>query len=229
MSEVGDDIEQLDVSSVRRLTRPTVILRALDQPWLVLGSQQADLALRATPALRLARRRGGGGAVMLSPADAIWIDLWLPATGPSYSADAGRQLELAGQLLLRELEHRGLSGLSLARPQGPVGVEAVCFLGRGPGEVLDEHGAKLVGLSAWRAREGALVQCALYRRRDLLLAELLELEPPARAELRRALFREVSDLEGLGSADLDAPDLCEALAARLGGAFEQRPPELTEP
>ena len=56
--------------------------------------------------------------------------------------------------------------------------DLVCFAGRGPGEVF--HGArKVVGLSQWRAREGALFSSCAYLRWDPApLLALIHLDPP---------------------------------------------------
>jgi lipoate---protein ligase len=47
---------------------------------------------------------------------------------------------------------------------GPFG-DLVCFAGRGPGEVF-QRGRKVVGLSQWRSREGALFSSCAYQRWD---------------------------------------------------------------
>ncbi len=61
--------------------------------------------------------------------------------------------------------------------------ELVCFAGRGPGEVF--HGQrKVVGLSQWRAREGALFSsCAYLRWEPAPMLELVDVGEPVRAEL----------------------------------------------
>ena len=61
----------------------------------------------------------------------------------------------------------GVDGLTVHAGKsepGPLG-DLVCFAGRGPGEVF-AGGRKLVGLSQWRAREGALFSSCLYTRWD---------------------------------------------------------------
>ena len=78
--------------------------------------------------------------------------------------------------------------------------DLVCFAGRGPGEVF--HGlAKVVGLSQWRAREGALFSSCAYLRWDPgpLLA-LLDLENEGRA----VLARDLAPL-AVGLAELEPP------------------------
>ncbi len=57
----------------------------------------------------------------------------------------------------------GLSGLEVHAGRavpGDLG-ELICFAGRGPGEVFSA-GQKVVGLSQWRSREGALFSSCAY-------------------------------------------------------------------
>ena len=63
--------------------------------------------------------------------------------------------------------------------------DLVCFAGRGPGEVF--HGdRKVVGLSQWRAREGALFSSCAYLRWDPApLLALVDVDEEARAGLAR--------------------------------------------
>ena len=68
------------------------------------------------PGLRVVRRRGGGGAVLLDPLDSIWIDLWLPSNSPGYLDDVRGQLELVGTIIREALGVAGLFGLALATP-----------------------------------------------------------------------------------------------------------------
>ena len=87
--------------------------------------------------------------------------------------------------------------------------EAVCFAGRGPGEVSVD-GRKVVGISQRRTREGAWFQCAaLLEWRPRELVDLLGLEPVEQvtAELEE---------RAVGLVDLlaqDAPDPEELTAA----------------
>ena len=77
--------------------------------------------------------------------------------------------------------------------------DLVCFAGRGPGEVF--HGArKVVGLSQWRAREGALFSSCAYLRWDP--APLLALIDRGRAGAREELSRGLTPV-AVGLAELD--------------------------
>jgi lipoate-protein ligase A len=163
-----------DVGATRVLTAPTIGTPHHDRTLVVLGSTQpaSDLDPEAVARVgaSLRRRRGGGGAVLLEPDDG-WIELWLPA--PAADGDLRATAERVGgwwEDALRPF------GLRTARHRGAVqdadqGAVA-CFAGLGPGEVTVD-GRKLVGLSQWRAREGALVSSVLARRSPDRLATLL--------------------------------------------------------
>jgi hypothetical protein len=118
--------------------------------------------------------------------------------------------ELAG------LGHHGFDVHTGRASPGRLG-ELVCFAGRGPGEVF--HGArKLVGLSQWRAREGALFSsCAYLRWEPAALLELMLLEPP----LHHAMTRDLIPLAvGLGELDPAVAEL-GPLRERLLGSFTE--------
>jgi hypothetical protein len=98
--------------------------------------------------------------VLVEPAAQLWIDLLLPAGDPLWSDDVGRAFLWLGQVwadALRDL------GVEARVHEGGLCTTAwsrlVCFGGLGTGEVVDRAGAKLVGLSQRRTREGARFQC----------------------------------------------------------------------
>jgi lipoate-protein ligase A len=151
-----------------------------DSSAIVLGSRQGedilDLAECRRLGLDVARRRSGGGAVLIVPDHIVWVDViapsgWLPddlrasmiVVGECWRqalldqaaaerSDTGADLDLL-------VVHRG--GMVASSWSG-----LVCFAGVGPGEVL-QRGRKLVGLSQRRTRDGVRVQGLLHRRSDL--------------------------------------------------------------
>jgi lipoate-protein ligase A len=156
-----------------------VAVQAVPGPTLVLGSTQDD-GLVSAPALaaggvQLARRRSGGGAVLLVPGEQLWLDAWIPRDDPLWVTDVVEAAEWVGAWWVDALARCGLSGLEVHRGRsepGPVG-DVVCFAGRGPGEVFAGR-QKVVGLSQWRARQGALFSSCAYLRWDAaVLAGLL--------------------------------------------------------
>lgn len=141
------------------------------RPAVVLGSSQAEpdrlAAWAAARSLDVARRRSGGGAVLVDPAATTWLDLWLPADDRAYRDDLGAMFLAVGEVIADTLRSCGLG------ENGPVTVHRsrpgpderdrdslarrICFAGLGWGEVLiGPH--KVVGLSQRRNRWGARVQ-----------------------------------------------------------------------
>ena len=141
-------------------------------PALVLGSTQdpstVDRAALAARGAVLVQRRTGGGAVWVSPDDPLWIDIAVPADDPLHDDDVVRSFAWLGHCWLEALT---AVGLTATIHQGPADrdprARAVCFAGRGPGEVsVDGH--KVVGLAQRRGRGGAVFQCAVNRSFDPL-------------------------------------------------------------
>jgi lipoate---protein ligase len=188
---------------------------------LVLGSTQrsdlVDMAVVRGREIELARRRGGGGAVYLEPGAQLWMDAWVPRDDPLWLPDVSAAAGWVGAWWTDALARLGLSGLSVhagGAASGELG-DLVCFAGRGPGEVF--HGVrKVVGLSQWRAREGALFSsCAYVRWNPEPLLELMDVETQVREGMSRDLTA-----AAVGLADLDPPvtDL-DRVRDRLLGSF----------
>ena len=96
----------------------------------------------------------------------------------------------------------------------------MCFAGRGPGEVL-HHGRKLMGLSQWRSREGALFSTCAYRRWDPApLIDVVAMESSERPGLVDALAPLVVGVDDLAPTTVDLSALSDAprvLVPDLGG------------
>ena len=89
----------------------------------------------------------------------------------------------------------------------------VCFAGVGPGEV-SVGPRKVVGVSQWRARQGALFQTCAYHRWDPRpLVNLLGIPEADRQPVIEALAGEATGLEPLGVPSLAS--LEEALLSAL--------------
>jgi lipoate-protein ligase A len=175
-------------------------------PCLVLGSTQSeavvDTGRAAARGIGVARRRSGGGAVLVTPADPVWVDVWLPAGDPLWHPDVGRSFEWLGNLWVAALTGAGVAGLSAHRGRpgaGSTWSSLVCFGAVGSGEVVTDDGRKVVGLAQRRSREGAWFHGACVLRWDPApLVDLLALSAADRAAAVRSLRRSAAGVADLG-------------------------------
>jgi lipoate-protein ligase A len=179
-------------------------------PALVLGSTQ-PLAVAAAGDVEVVRRRSGGGAVLVVPGDILWVDVLVPAGDELWDDDIGRSFGWLGETWHAALADVGVGTSvhagALVRTRWS---DLVCFAGLGPGELLNDDGEKVVGLSQRRTRDSARFQCAVLARWDPdTLVDLLALSPDDRSEARDDLRTAAA---GIG-ADLDR--ILEALLQRL--------------
>jgi lipoate-protein ligase A len=183
-----------DVEQFRSEPRRLALAREVTSPTIVLGSTQR-MELVAPRALRrrsveVARRRGGGGAVYLEPAGQLWIDAWIPKDDPLWVRDVSVAAEWVGAWWTDVLAGVGLHGFDTHTGRSVPGElgDLVCFAGRGPGEVF-HRGRKVVGLSQWRSRQGALFSSCAYLRWDPdPLLDLLDAGGHSRTQLGRDLM-----------------------------------------
>jgi len=163
--------------------RRRLIVHHVERAALVLGStQQVDgVEERAAVAgVEVARRRSGGGAVLLRPGAQTWVDAVVPAGDPLWDDDVERATWWLGRSWAAVLGELGLAGVRVHergvtdRTRGRV----ACFAALGPGEV-EAGGHKLVGISQRRTRDLIRLQCVVYERWDpQTLLELLGPERP---------------------------------------------------
>jgi len=198
-----------DVERFRPERTRVAVAREVSGPTLVLGSTQPT-ELVDPPAMRrrgveLARRRGGGGAVYLEPGCQLWLDAWIPRDDSLWSGDVSAAAAWVGAWWVDALARQGQHGFEVHRGRSVPGAfgELVCFAGRGPGEVF--HGSqKVVGLSQWRSREGALFSACAYLRWDpASLLELLYVDESTPTELDRGVARAAVGLQELEPAVTD--------------------------
>jgi lipoate-protein ligase A len=201
-----------DVEQFRSRPERVVVARDVAGPTLVLGSTQpaelVDGALLRARGVELFRRRGGGGAVYLAPGEQLWLDAWIPRHDPLWVADVSAAAAWVGAWWTEALAGPGREGFEVHRGRSVPGElgDVVCFAGRGPGEVFKGR-RKVVGLSQWRAREGALFSSCAYRRWDpasLLALMDVDAETNAEAGTRADLARRLIPVAS-GLAELDPP------------------------
>ena len=175
-------------------------------PAVVLGSTQPDTVVAAGSAIEVARRRSGGGAVLVEPGRLVWADVVVPAGDRLWDADVGRAAWWLGEAWAAALSSLGVRGAVVHRGGlvRSTWSSLVCFAGLGPGEVT-AAGRKVVGIAQRRTREGALFQCAVplaWEPTHLLGA--LHLTPSEREEAAAALAGAVLALDGRAPADVEA-------------------------
>lgn len=218
-----------DVERFRAEPKRLAVARDVVGPTLVLGSTQPLELVDATAVrargVELIRRRGGGGAVYLAPDEQLWLDAWVPRDDPLWLADVSAAAEWVGAWWLEALAGIGQRQLDVHHGRsvpGAVG-DLVCFAGRGPGEVF-RGAAKVVGLSQWRAREGALFSSCAYLRWDPTpLLALVDVEEGERTGLAYALAPAAVGLAELEPPADDLMSVCEGLLDSFP-AFAVTPP-----
>lgn len=167
----------------------------VDRAALVLGSAQplahVDLDACRAAGVDLARRRSGGGAVLVVPGEMLWLDVVIGAGDPLWDDDIGRSMWWLGDVwadALRSLgAAAGVAGALVEVHRGPVRrtnwSNHVCFDGLGAGEVTID-GAKAVGISQRRTRSWARLQSSMHVVwRGEMMAALLSPPRPTPAEL----------------------------------------------
>lgn len=183
---------------------------------VVLGSTQPDAVLSpeacARAGVQVARRRSGGGAVLVQPGALVWVDLLLAADDPLWSPDVGRAMWWLGEAWAAALAR---AGCPEAMPwRGPLQhrpwSSLVCFAGLGPGEVTID-GRKVVGISQRRGRAGALFQSACLL--DWSPGQLVDLLALDDKDRRQCLAQVAPTAAGAGPARGEL--LTEALLAGL--------------
>lgn len=193
---------------------PSVRVVEVSERAVVLGSTQptdvVDARAAAAAGLEVVRRRSGGGAVLVGPGELVWLDAFVPAGDRLWSPDVGRAAHWLGRLWTGALATFAVDsswhgGGIVAAPWSRL----VCFAGLGPGEV-HVGGAKVVGLSQRRTREGALFSsAALLRWEPRALLAVLALDPTERQ-------RAAEELSGAAAAlDLPAAGLQAAVLREL--------------
>jgi lipoate---protein ligase len=145
------------------IENPLIRLLRVDGPTIVLGSSQPDTVLRSgqTNPYAHIRRRSGGGAVWLDPAEQVWIDVIVPTTHPCWHPDVSTSFDWLGTVWAQAIQKLGVAE-TLNVHRGALTRSSwsalLCFAGVGPGEVFI-RGRKTVGMSQRRSRYAALYQC----------------------------------------------------------------------
>jgi lipoate-protein ligase A len=206
---------------------PAVSVCRATTPAVVLGSTQSEAVVdgprAAAAGLAVARRRSGGGAVLVTLGDPVWADVWVPAGHPLWDRDVARSFDWLGDSWVRALTSVGVSGLTAHRGgyrSCTRWSSLVCFGGVGTGEVVTADGRKVVGLAQRRNRAGAWFHgaCVLHWDAAPLLAALAMSEEERHAAMV-GLSEAVAGVNDLlvapGAPKVDAARVVDALIAAL--------------
>lgn len=168
---------------------PEIWVHEITRPALVLGSVQRDAGIVDAEActragIDVVRRRSGGGAVLLIPDEAVWIDVIVPAGHAGWSDDVHRPMVWLGHALKAAFEAAGRFEAQVhdAAMVSTAHSRLICFDGLGPGELTIDN-AKLVGISQRRTRSAARLQCCWYSAYDPAALTRLLVDAPEPAAL----------------------------------------------
>lgn len=214
----------LDVEPYRELVGRTVVVRSLaGGPVLTLGSRQDPAVIDRTEAQRLGvavvRRRTAGGAVLLQTGLSVWADVWIPSRDPLARTDVLAASAWVGAWWRDALGSLGAPPLQVHVGRQVCGAwgSVVCFAGLGAGEVT-AAGRKVVGVTQWRCRQGALFQTMAYLRWEPApLVALLALPAAERDGAAAALGGAAVGVQSLAGVPVATGDVEEALLAHLPG------------
>jgi lipoate-protein ligase A len=157
----------------------------VERPALVLGSTQSldvvDHRAVELFGVEVAKRRSGGGSVLLLPGRVLWVDLTIPRDDELWSDDVAVSFHWLGRAWVEALRTLDLAAEAHEGPnRSGDWSRLICFAGLGAGEVLVD-GRKVVGISQRRTREAARFQCLIHRWWDpMALLGLLDLDDERR-------------------------------------------------
>lgn len=133
---------------------------------VVLGSRQdenlIDRAKCESENVEVTVRRSGGGIVHLVPGSHVWVDVTISSDHPQWTDDVVESAVWLGRVWVQALALLGVdSSVYRDRLSGDDLGRLICFASLGPGEVVDQSGAKLVGIAQRRTRSIARFQCTV--------------------------------------------------------------------
>lgn len=162
------------------LSEPTVISYEVTHRAVVLGSTQPvevlDQEAVDSAGLEVARRRSGGGYVVLIPGEFMWVDVIIPRQDARSVDDVEQATWWLGAAFESWLTELGMLGEWTMHDRGVSDPELgrlVCFAAAGPGELFLD-GEKVIGISQHRNKYRVRFQCMAYTHfRGDLEADLL--------------------------------------------------------
>jgi len=183
-------IEPVARVEVLEIERPTVVLGSTQSMDLVNTARAAELGFAVV------RRRSGGGVVVLTPHDHVWIDVTVPRGHVLWDDDVERATWWLGEAWCEVLRGELPGGVPDWLDDGRVCAaggawsvhrgrlvanapeRSVCFACVGPGEVVS-GARKVVGIAQRRTKDAARFQCTVFHTIDVgLYGQLLNAPIP---------------------------------------------------
>ena len=133
---------------------------------LVLGKSQRgrsflNLGYLEGESINLTVRQSGGGAVLVSPKDMLWVDIFVPKESKFWVADIAKASIWIGGIWRDALKRLDIECFlfdeKFVRSEAS---DLICFVGRAPGELFVDD-RKILGISQRRSKFGTRFQCAL--------------------------------------------------------------------
>ncbi|HEX6799921.1 MAG TPA: hypothetical protein VF116_19575 [Ktedonobacterales bacterium] len=206
---------------------PAVRWYVARHPALVLGNGQppaaADLAACRVHGIHVYRRTSGGTAVLVD-ADALSMEVALPAGHPLAISDVVKGYRWIGEVWARALRTLGIAEARAlpteeVRALPPLAkddpLRLACYGTLSPWEPV-VSARKIVGLSQVRRRPGVLYQVGVYLRwRPERLVELLALPEETRVALAQRLSDAAAGLDELAGRAIGGDEVEAAVNAAL--------------
>ncbi len=146
--------------------KPTIWIIEPKDTCLVLGKSQRgraflDLSYLDEQNINLTVRQSGGGAVLVSPEDMLWVDIFIPQGSKFWIPDIAEASMWIGRIWHNALKRLDIEcylfDQKFSRSEAS---DLICFISRAAGELFVGT-RKILGISQRRSKFGTRFQCAL--------------------------------------------------------------------
>ena len=146
--------------------KPTIWIIEPKDTCLVLGKSQRgraflDLNYLEEQNINLTVRQSGGGAVLVSPEDMLWVDIFIPQGSKFWIPDIAKASIGIGTIWHEALKRLDIEcSLFEQKFTRSEASDLICFISRAAGELFVKN-RKILGISQRRSKFGTRFQCAL--------------------------------------------------------------------
>ena len=146
--------------------KPTIWIIEPKDTCLVLGKSQRgraflNLSYLEEQNINLTVRQSGGGAVLVSPEDMLWVDIFIPQGSKFWIPDIAKASMWIGKIWHDALKRLNIEcSLFDQKFSRSEASDLICFISRAAGELFVAN-RKILGISQRRSKFGTRFQCAL--------------------------------------------------------------------